>query len=665
MALTFALRKSDIDQIIVKLPKGSSRAEKNMVRKAYFLAADAHKYQKRLSGEPYIIHPVGVATLLSELGMDYESVCAGLLHDVLEDTETTKDYIVQEFGENVAHLIEGVTKISLLKNQSHEIKQAANIRKIILATAKDVRVIIIKLADKLHNMRTLQHHNSSKAKVISQEVIDIYAPLAGRLGIYSYKWELEDIALNYLDNAAYTEIKHYVSEKRSKRDDRITALISILESSLKKSKIKARIMGRSKHFYSIYKKSTESQKSLQEIFDLSGIRIIVENEADCFLVLGYVHSLWAPVHGRFKDYISVPKSNSYQSLHTTVVAPDGDFLEVQIRSRIMHYIAEFGVAAHWNYKSKDPISHQFKEKTKGLFEDLNLEDEDAASFLDEFKRNLSVDEEVYVFTPKGEIISMPAGSTVLDFAFRIHSEIGLQCSGAKIGERLVSLRTPIQSGEQIRVLTNKSVQPSQNWLTFLKTPGARAKLRAHLKKDHPTVSVEQYPEKEAVKRNHKPDTGAIEKKVRKPVFLSGYSEVDYKFAKCCDPFFPTPIIGFITLGRKVSIHAQDCHFIKNDVIKNGDHSRFIEGSWGEPASPHLEKEIIIEATDRSQLYLDLVSAFAFSGANIIEAKAKNINSKIVEDRFRIQADNEEHLNDIIREIKNVNGVISANISTEA
>jgi GTP diphosphokinase / guanosine-3',5'-bis(diphosphate) 3'-diphosphatase len=665
MALTFALRKSDIDQIIIKLPKGSSRAEKNLVRKAYFLAADAHKYQKRLSGEPYIIHPVGVATLLSELGMDYESVCAGLLHDVLEDTETTKSYIAQEFGETVSHLIEGVTKISLLKNQSHEAKQAANIRKIILATAKDVRVIIIKLADKLHNMRTLQHHNSAKATVISQEVIDIYAPLAGRLGIYSYKWELEDIALSYIDPGSYKEIKNYVSEKRSNRDDRITALISILESNLKRNKIKARILGRSKHFYSIFKKSTESQKSLQEIFDLSGIRIILDNDADCFLALGYVHSLWAPVPGRFKDYISVPKSNSYQSLHTTVVAPDGDFLEVQIRSRFMHYIAEYGVAAHWNYKSKEPISHQFKEKTKDLFEDFTIDNDDAASFLDEFKKNLSVDEEVYVFTPKGEIISMPAGSTVLDFAFRIHSEIGLQCSGAKIGERLVSLRTPIQSGEQIRVITNKSVQPSQNWLTFLKTAGARAKLRNYLKKDQSTLPSSNVMEREPKKRPAKTDVANIEQKVRKPVYLAGYSEVDYKFAKCCDPYFPTPIIGFITLGRTVSIHAQHCHFVKNTINKNNDSSRFIEGSWGEPSSPLLEKIIVIEATDRSQLYLDLVSAFAFSGANILEATAKKIRTESVEDRFTIQADNEDHLKDIIREIKNVNGVISVNISPKA
>lgn len=661
MGFMFALRKSDVDNILTKLPKGTSRAEKSLVRKAYFLAADAHKYQKRLSGEPYIVHPIGVASHLAELGMDYESVCAGLLHDVLEDTEISKDYIVQEFGETVAELIEGVTKISLLKNQSQEIKQAANIRKIILATAKDVRVIIVKLADKLHNMETLQFHKKEKAKHISQEVIDIYAPLAGRLGIYKYKWQLEDIALRFIEQESYEEIKKHIKEKKSSRDDRITALISILESNLKKSKLKARIFGRSKHFYSIYKKALESQKTYEDLYDLSGIRIIVDDEADCFLALGCVHALWKPVPGRFKDYISVPKSNNYQSLHTTVVAPDGSFLEIQIRSRYMHFVAENGIAAHWSYKSRDPLPDSFREKTQDFFEHITMDHEtDEASFLEEFKDNLSIDEEVYVFTPKGDIIAMPTGSTVLDFAFRIHSEIGLHCSGAKIGDRLVSLRTPIQSGEQINILTNSGVNPSEKWLTFLKTPGARAKLRAYFKKGLNETEGEskRFPKAHEGKAPVKLPSPLIqESRTRKPVFLSGSSDIEYRFAKCCQPFYPDPILGFITMGRTVSIHRKDCDFIQNAEQNGKDLSRFIDASWQKPAEQILTCKIIVEADDRAQLYLDLVSTFAFSGANIIEAKAQSLSEHRVKDEFQIHADNSDHLKDIIREVKKVSGVI--------
>ncbi|MCS6984244.1 MAG: bifunctional (p)ppGpp synthetase/guanosine-3',5'-bis(diphosphate) 3'-pyrophosphohydrolase [Leptospiraceae bacterium] len=651
-------QEQSLENLLEKIQKKSSRAERALVRKAYYLAEDAHKFQKRLSGEPYITHPLAVAHLLADLDMDHEAICAGLLHDVLEDTAITRDYLEKEFGPTITQIVDGVTKISVLKSKGSETAQANNIRKIILATVQDARVLIVKLADKLHNLRTLSFHTPEKVKRIAQEALEIYAPLAGRLGIYKIKAEMEDLCLYYLKPEEYQKIKAAIAEKKANRDERVNKIIEILQDKLREEKIKAKLEGRSKHFYSIYKKIYEQKKDLDEIYDLTGVRVLVDSVQDCYAVLGIVHTLWNPIPNRFKDYISVPKSNGYQSLHTTVVGPEGKFLEVQIRTFRMHQICEYGIAAHWAYKEKENNLKSLQEQFRLLQNIATVQEEggDAHEFMEELKTNLSVEDEVYVFSPKGEIFSLPAGSTVLDFAFRIHTELGLKCAGAKVQDRLISIRTPLKSGDQVTILTSPHVQPSPNWLRFLKTPQARAKLRAYFRRNEPTEA--KIEEKKVETKSTKtieslPRKSKIKKACEPIVEFYGETNLPHRLARCCNPQPGDAIIGFITRQHHLSVHKKHCPALKALTLSSENISRLVSVHW---RGENQEAVLLIEGEDRPQIYLDLVRTLAEAGANIIEAKAETSHDGKISDTFRIEFDSEAHLEGIIVALKQIPGV---------
>lgn len=463
-----------------------------LIGRAYDKAKEMHEGQLRKSGEPYLIHPLAVAEILADLGMDEDTIVAGLMHDVVEDTPYTSEELREEFGEEVELLVDGVTKLGSLKFESKEQRQAENLRKMFLAMSKDIRVLIIKLADRLHNMRTINYMTEQKMIDKCKETLEIYAPLAARLGIYAMKFELEDIALKYLDPEAYYGLVEKVSERKEKREDAIRQVIDEIKEALEDLHIHYDIMGRSKHFYSIYKKMKYQHKQLDEIFDLTAVRIIVENVRDCYAVLGIVHTLWTPIPGRFKDYIAMPKPNMYQSLHTTVIGDTGNPFEIQIRTYEMHKIAEYGIAAHWKYK--EGITHD-KEEVKLAWLRQTLEWQKDMNDPKEFMETLKVDlfaSQVFVFTPQGDVIELPAGSTPLDFAFKIHSDIGCKCVGAKVNGKMVTIDHTLENGNIVEIVTSPNAAgPSIDWLKIAKSSTARNKIRQWLKKENKSDAVDR------------------------------------------------------------------------------------------------------------------------------------------------------------------------------
>ena len=470
-----------------KIKENCSNVDGNVVKKAYDLACEAHKDQKRESGEPYVTHPIDVATILIEMGMDTSTIVAGLLHDVIEDTEYTYDDIKKLFNEEIANLVQGVTKLGKIEYKTKEEQQADNVRKMLLAMAKDIRVIIIKLADRLHNLRTLKYMPKEKQKQKAKETLDIYAPLAHRLGISKIKWELEDLAFRYLHEEEYYDLVKQIAEKRVERETYISDIIKDLHGKLEESEIDSDIDGRPKHFYSIYKKMINKNKSIEQIFDLTAIRILVNTVKDCYGVLGIVHTIYKPIPGRFKDYIAMPKPNMYQSLHTTVIGPQGKTFEIQIRTFEMHKTAEYGIAAHWKYKEGDnqeEKENSFENKLAWLRDMLEWQKEtsDAAEFIEGFKIDLFTDE-IFVFTPKGVVINLPSNATPIDFAYRIHTDVGNRCVGAKVNGKIVPLDYSLKTGEIVEVLTSKNAKgPNIDWLNIAKSNQAKSKIRQWFKK---------------------------------------------------------------------------------------------------------------------------------------------------------------------------------------
>ena len=477
-----------LEMLVKKIKQNCVNINMDMVNKAFNLAFEAHKEQKRDSGEPYIIHPREVATILAELGMDTSTIVAGLLHDVIEDTEYTYDDIKNLFGEEVANLVSGVTKITKMEYKSKEEQQADNFRKMLLAMADDIRVIIIKLADRLHNMRTLKYRKKEKQKKTAMETLDIYAPLAHRLGISKIKWELEDLSFRYIHEEEYYNLVKQVAEKRAEREIYIKNIIEEMYNKLEEAGIDSDIDGRPKHFFSIYKKMVNKNKSIEQIFDLTAIRVLVNTVKDCYEVLGIVHTIYKPIPGRFKDYIAMPKPNMYQSLHTTVIGPQGKTFEIQIRTFEMHRTAEYGIAAHWKYKEGDNNSEtkekNFESKLVWLRDMLEFQKEtaDAEEFIEGFKIDLFTDE-IFLFTPKGVVIDLPNGATPIDFAYRIHTDIGNKCVGAKVNGKIVPLDYKLKTGEIVEVLTSNNAKgPNIDWLNIAKSNQAKSKIRSWFKK---------------------------------------------------------------------------------------------------------------------------------------------------------------------------------------
>ena len=512
------------EEFIENLLKINPNYNTENIERAFVVADRLHEGQFRQSGDPYITHPVNVAYILANLGMDEDTVIGGLLHDVVEDTDYTREDLIKDFNEEIANLVDGVTKLGNIKYESKEEIQAENFRKMFLAMSKDIRVLVIKLADRLHNMRTLEFMPPHKQQEKATETLEIYAPLAARLGIFTIKFELEDISLKYLHPKEYKDLVVQISQMKTKRETIINNVISEIKESLDDMGFTYEIYGRAKHYYSIYKKMMIQQKNLDEIFDLIAIRIIVDSVKDCYAVLGIVHTMWTPIPGRFKDYIAMPKPNMYQSIHTTVIGENGDPFEIQIRTREMHHVAEYGIAAHWKYKEGKNSGESSKDEIKlaWLRQSLELEkdSDDPKDFLENVKMDLFASQ-VFVFTPQSKVLELPNGSTPLDFAFKIHSEIGYKCVGAKVSGKMVPIDYVLQNGDIVEIVTSSnSSGPSMDWLNIAKSSNARNKIRAYLKRENKNENIEKgkdLVEKYLKKRNLEPSAFMKDSYIRKAV----------------------------------------------------------------------------------------------------------------------------------------------------
>ncbi|RKD34648.1 RelA/SpoT family protein [Thermohalobacter berrensis] len=480
-----------LSNLISKIEQYNPLGDLDLVIRAYNFAESAHAGQVRNSGERFFVHPFNVAMILADLNMDVATIAAGLLHDVIEDTDATYEKLRENFNEEIANLVEGVTKLKKLKYRTKQERQAENLRKMVIAMSKDIRVIIIKLADRLHNMRTLNYMTEAKKKEKALETLEIYAPIAHRLGISKIKWELEDLSLRYIDPEGYYDLVEKVSKKRREREAYINNVIKILKEKLKETKIDCEINGRPKHFYSIYRKMHYQNKTFNQIYDLTAIRIIVETVKDCYAVLGIVHTIWKPIPGRFKDYIAMPKPNMYQSLHTTVIGPQGEPLEIQIRTWEMHRTAEYGIAAHWKYKEGNNKTDELDKKLSWLRQVLEWQKEmkDPKEFMESLKIDLFTNE-VFVFTPKGDVINLPAGSTPIDFAYRVHTAVGNNCVGAKVDGRIVPLDYKLKNGNIVEIITSaNSNGPSRDWLKIVKSSQAKSKIKQWFKREEKAQNI--------------------------------------------------------------------------------------------------------------------------------------------------------------------------------
>ncbi|NLZ93031.1 MAG: bifunctional (p)ppGpp synthetase/guanosine-3',5'-bis(diphosphate) 3'-pyrophosphohydrolase [Firmicutes bacterium] len=690
-----------------------------VLEKAYQFAVTAHQGQKRFSGELYITHPLGVATILAELELDIDTIVAGLLHDVVEDTEVTLEEIESEFGPEIALLVDGVTKLSKLEYKSKEERQAENLRKMFMAMAKDIRVLLIKLADRTHNMRTLKYLTAIKQQSISRETLEIYAPLAHRLGIYKIKWELEDLAFRFLERDHYYALVDRLAKKRREREAFIAQIIETLQPKLKDVGITANISGRPKHLYSIWQKMKEQNKEFHEIYDLTAIRIIVDSLKDCYGALGIVHTLWKPIPGRFKDYIAMPKPNMYQSLHTLVMVGKNELLEVQIRTWEMHRTAEYGIAAHWRYKEKKDNKQdiKFEQKLSWLRQIMELQQEskDASEFMENVKIDLFADE-VFVFTPKGDVIDLPAGSIPLDFAYKIHTDIGHRCIGARINGRLVPLDYKLKTGDIVEIMTSKQGSPSRDWINMVKSSGAKAKIRAWFKKERRednlikgkeliekelrkqeldpqlylktalvleagkkfnlnteddvyvaiglgAVTVQQVVSRlkeEYRKKYGQPEPEPVKEfktpkkasKTGKGVLVSGIDNVLLRFAKCCTPVPGDKIVGVVTRGRGVSIHRTDCPNVVNRI----DSQRLLEATWEESTEGAYPVEIEVTGMDRPQILRDVINAVAESKVDITALNGRATKDRLSIIHLTVAVKNLSHLDNVINRISRVRDV---------
>jgi guanosine-3',5'-bis(diphosphate) 3'-pyrophosphohydrolase len=712
-------------QLTETLNRINPKANLELIKKAHDFAVKAHEGQLRISGEPYITHPLAVSIILANLGLDDNTIVASLLHDVVEDTKIDLKDIKANFGEEIALLVDGVTKLSRIEYYSKEERQVENYRKMFLAMAKDVRVILIKLADRLHNMRTLKFQSFWKQREIAQETLEIFAPLASRLGIFKFKWELEDLSFRYLEPEKYYDLVEKISMKRKEREEYINEVIQTLGKELDKSKIKADISGRPKHFYSIYNKMEKKGRDLNEIYDLIAVRIIVDTVRDCYGTLGIIHTLWKPIPGRFKDYIAMPKPNMYQSLHTTVIGPRGEPFEIQIRTWDMHQTAEYGIAAHWLYKESSKQKDRLDETFTWLKQIREWQNElqDSKEFVETLKIDLFSDV-VFVFSPKGDVFELPAGSTPIDFAYRVHTEIGHRCIGSKVNNRIVPIDYQLKTGDIVEILTSKQANgPSRDWLKIVKSSQAKNRIRQwfrrekreenlhkgrellerELKKHHLEIayytkqerlnvvakkigfsSAEdllvgigdgtisplhvQFKLREEYDKSYKADieedllsqTKDLRKtekssKSSQGVRVKGVDNIMVRFSRCCNPLPGDKIIGYITRGRGISIHREDCPNVK--IYLMDEQERLVEAAWDETAKTSFQVEIMVMAFDRDKLTTDVINIVndAKVHINAINARAKKNSSAIIE--LKIEIHNLDQLNALMEKIRRVKDVI--------
>lgn len=689
--------------------------ELDRIRAGYRFASTKHGPQKRASGDPYICHPIAVAEVLAELSVDVDSIVAALLHDVVEDTGTKLDVIKEHFGPTVAALVDGVTKLAKIKFRSSQERMAENFRKMILAMAKDLRVIIIKLADRLHNMRTLDSLTPAKRKRIAQETLDIYAPLAGRLGIYSIRSELEDLCLKNTKYEVYREIAANIDAKKSMRETYIEEVREILEAELKKYGFKdARVYGRPKHFYSIYKKMVDRQLGFKDLHDLFAFRIIVNSIKDCYEAVGIVHAMWKPMPGRFKDYIAMPKPNFYQSLHTTVIRPNGTPAEIQIRTEQMHRVCEHGVAAHWAYKEQRDLKKGAADLSKFTWLRQIMETQHEVKDPNEFLAAIKVDlfdEEIYVFTPRGDVFELPIAATPLDFAFTIHTDVGLSAVGAKVNGRITPLRSKLASGDIVEIITSQHQRPSKDWLNYVATSKARNKIRSFfraeerekskrigreyleetlarkgkdLKKVLATKEIDEliknsrenniddlymaigygkinvtdliektfFAKSSATKLSEKiADSSATSSKASESgVLVSGLDNILVTFGKCCNPLPGEEIFGFITRGRGVSVHRIEC-----SRALDLDPARRVRVSWAGSSAKSAQHKVYLKilTNDRQGVLADVTMAIAKAGANIQKAQVKLTPSMKGILYFEITIRDLSHLHLVTKKIEEV------------
>jgi guanosine-3',5'-bis(diphosphate) 3'-pyrophosphohydrolase len=720
----------------------------NQVADAFSFSCERHADQRRKSGEEFITHPVGVAKICAGMRLDTETICAALLHDTVEDTSASLDDVRERFGEEIAQLVDGVTKLTGITFQSRDEQQAENYRKMMVAMANDIRVILIKLADRLHNMRTLDALAKQKQIEKAKETLDIFAPLAHRLGIHSIKWELEDLAFATLHPRKYNEIKSLVSQQRTERESYVERAGRYLNQELQAVGIGAEVSGRAKHFYSIYSKMTKKGREFNEIYDLTAMRVVVDSVKDCYGAIGIIHSLWKPLPGRFKDYVAMPKFNLYQALHTTVIGPEGQPLEIQIRTRDMHYTAEFGVAAHWIYKvraaaGKAATRREGAEVVPVANGDVNgtgtaakppwlrhlldwqSETQDPREFMETLKIDLFEDE-VFVFTPRGEVKSLAGGSTPLDFAYAVHTDVGHRCVGAKVNGKITPLHYPLQSGDIVEILTSKQDRgPSRDWLSLVKTSRARNKIRAFYTRERredaehrgrellqetmrkqglpaqkttgsalladviremgfkkaddfyvalgqakisPRVVVNKLLQRlkqgEAV-AEEQPGEGLVRRKETRPrtsgtasgygIRVDGIEDVMVRLAKCCRPVPGDEIVGYISLGRGITIHREDC---KNVEALRKDPDRFTKVSWEGENDTSFRVELQVDGWDRTRLLEDLSRTFAEAGINIIEARC-TVNHPMVKNRFVVEVADTSTLKNCVARLRNIDAVFDA------
>ncbi len=704
-----------ISDIIDKVVEYNPKADPDIIDRAYIFSARVHDGQVRLSGEPYLSHPLEVAGILADMKLDAVSIAAGLLHDVIEDTHANSEEINEIFGEEVTHIVNGVTKLGKLPFDSNsQARQAESLRKMFLAMADDIRVIMIKMADRLHNMRTLKFHSDRKRMEIAQETLDIYAPIAGRLGIYWIKKEFEDASFKYLQPEEYSEIKSLINKDKEEGEKYIETVKRFITEKMDENNLACEILGRYKYYYSIYQKMLSQDLEFEEVYDIIAFRIILDNIPRCYEALGLIHSLWKPVPKKFKDYIGVPKPNMYQSLHTTVIGPYGERIEIQLRTWEMDKVAKSGIAAHWGYKE----GYRFDEKMSKKFSWIQNLVENQENFKDpnEFLENVRIDlfpDEVYVYTPRGEVKSVPKGATPVDFAYMIHTEVGNQCAGAKVNGRIAPLQYELKTGDTVEIITSKKGHPSKDWLNFVKTIKARSRIRQWIKiqekgrsitlgremcekafrkyrlnfntllkseemkqvvenfgfkqvddliasvgygKITPLQIIRKVVPKEEADKDHESIFNKLisrvrKKKIKSGVMVKGLDDILVKFGKCCRPVPGDTITGYITRGYGVTVHRTNCV----NALKMSP-ERQIDVEWSVEVGETYPVKIRVRSYDRVGMLADIASNISKNGANIISANTESRGGKIVESFFTIAVNDIKHLNRVLSDIRKVKNI---------